>query len=435
MLMVWLIVLVLIGINALYVSAEFAAVSVRQSRIRQLAGEGHALAAKLLPVLANASELDRYIAACQIGITWSSLVLGAYSQATLGVSLRVFLERWENLSTTGAQTVSAVAVLTAMTTLQVVFGELVPKSLALQFPERAALRTVLPLLWSLKLYSWFLSLLNGSGMAILRFAGFSHTGHRHVHSPEEIDLLLLESSGQGALTPEERSRLHKALRLAARPVRQLMVPRTRISAIHLDLTGEELLKAVIESPYSRLPVYRQSPDNIVGTLHVKDFSEVFLRTGQVPPVESVLRPIVSIPENVRAEKLIALMRQEKTQQALVMDEFGAMIGLVTLGDLLSELLGEFPDEFKMGRSQPERLPDGRVRLPGLMHLDEAREWIGVPWHGEADTVCGHVLNAAGRFPARGERLTIEGVEVEIEAVTERSIASVIATPVIRDGVD
>jgi CBS domain containing-hemolysin-like protein len=419
----------LIGVNALYVAAEFGAVTARRSRIRQLAEGGHALASRLLPVLEDGRRLDQYIAACQIGITWSSLVLGAYGQAALAVQLTPLFERWAALPSLAAGATSAVVVLVALTALQVVLGELVPKSLALQYPTQVALYTFLPMRWSLTLYSWFTAALNGSGWAILRLLGMPQAAHRHIHTPEEIDLLIAESRDGGLLEPDEQRRLHSALRLGMRPVRQLMVPRLHLETIDVDASPDEVCRKVADSPYTRLLVYRGSPDNIIGMLHTKDLVKHCVEQRGIGSVEGVMRPILSVPESMRADRLQTLWRQHRSHQAIVVDEFGVVAGLVTLEDVLSELLGEVADEFKAGPPQPERLPDGRVRLPGLTHLDEAEAWLGARWHGEADTVAGHVIRSLGRLPRTGERVTINGMEVEIERVMHRTVASILVTPI------
>jgi putative hemolysin len=215
MLIAWTVITLLIAVTALYVAAEFAAVSVRKSQIAQRAENGNRLAGRLLLRIQTSAALDHYIAACQIGITWSSLVLGAYSQATLAGSYARILETWAGLDELTAFSWASIAVLFIITVLQMVLGELVPKSVALQFPTQTALATVVPMELSLRLYSWFLTALNGSGHAIIRLFGLSHASHEHVHSPEEIDFLIGESRKGGLLDLDEDERLRRALRLAS----------------------------------------------------------------------------------------------------------------------------------------------------------------------------------------------------------------------------
>lgn len=212
-----LVIVVLVLINTLYVAAEFAAVSVRRSRLEELARGGNRAARLLTGVIRDPSALDRYVAACQIGITLSSLVLGAYGQAAVAQPLAPWLSATTGLDVANAESVSVVGVLIALTVLQVIVGELVPKSIALQFPTKTALMTAVPMRASLWALRWFIAVLNGSGVKILRWLGMSpDEGHRHIHSPEELELLIAESRDGGLLEPLEHQRLHQALRLSLR---------------------------------------------------------------------------------------------------------------------------------------------------------------------------------------------------------------------------
>ena len=428
----WVVIFGLIAANALYVAAEFAAVGARRSRIRQLAQEGNVLAAQLLLVVEDAQKLDRYIAACQIGITLSSLVLGAYGQATLAVWLSPLFARWADLQQAAAQSASALVVLIGLTLLQVLLAELVPKSLALQYPVQAALYTVLPMRWSLGLFSWFITILNGSGWAVLKLLHIPAVRHRHIHSPQEIEMLLAESRAGGVLEPDEHQRLRKALQLAARPVHQLMVPRRHMSAVDIATPVDQLISKVAKEPYTRMPVYRGSVDHIVGVLHTKDLVLHYIEHGELSSLEQLMRPAEYVPESIAADRALLLLRKRGSHQAVVVDEYGGVEGLITLEDVLGELLGHISDEFKAGQPVAQRLPDGRVRLPGLMRLDEAEPWLGVLWHGAADTIAGHVVEALSRLPAAGDVVEIEGVTVEVERVENNAIVSLLARPVVPD---
>lgn len=425
----WFVCVLLILVNALYVAAEFAAVGVRRSQVYQLAEAGNSLAKRLLPTLEDSYKLDRYIAACQIGITLSSLILGAYGQATIALDLGAMLRDSAGLEPVAAQSAAAVIILLLLTTLQVVFGELVPKSLALQFPTRIALLTYVPMRWSLSLYSWFIGVLNGSGLLILRAFGIEGAGgHRYIHSPEEIDMLIAESRDGGLLEPEEQRRLHQALHLGRRTARQLMVPRRYVETIDVDAVPERVLQIVMNSPYTRLPVYRGSVENVIGMLHTKDVAVRFARTGRAPRVEELIRSLIYVPTSVTADRLLAQLRERRGRLAVVLDEHGGFEGIVTLEDVLSELVGEVADEFKDEEPEPERLEDGRVRLPGMMLLDEAQEWIGASLNDtEADTVAGWVLDALGMVPRGGERVLIDDLEVEVEQVERKAIVSVLVS--------
>ncbi|HUF11563.1 MAG TPA: hemolysin family protein [Longimicrobiales bacterium] len=426
----WAVIALLIAVNGLFVAAEFAAVSVRRSRIRQMAEEGNRLARTLLPTLMQPPLLDRYIAACQVGITVSSLVLGAYGQATLGEALTPLFEEWGDMQTLAAQSTSVAVVLIALTTLQMILGELVPKSLALQYPTRVALLTVLPLRWSEKLLTWFIVILNGSGWAILRLIGVEPKAHRHLHSAEEIKFLVAESREGGHLQPDEQRRLNHALALTQLKARELMVPRTRMVAVDVAGGLGAAVEAAANRPYTRLPVYRESIDEIVGHVHAKDLAAATLSGDGAPddPLDPYVRPILAVHETVTADRVLSLMREQRGIMAVVVDDFGGTSGLITTEDILSELLGDVADEFKHTGGRPERLPDGTVRLPGDMLLGEVPPWIGAVWYGDADTVGGLVMERLGRIPEPGATVEIEGVEVVVERVVRHAIETLLARP-------
>jgi CBS domain containing-hemolysin-like protein len=428
-LVVILVILALILVNAIYVAAEFAAVSVRRSRIQQLADDGHPLAAWLLPLINSPAGLDRYIAACQIGITLSSLVLGAYAQATIAGSLAPLLQMFGNLSQVVAQSTSAVLVLLLLTIGQVIVAELVPKTLALQYPTQTALYTLVPMVPSMWIYRPFITWLNGTGLAIMRMLGVPQQSHRHIHSPEEIELLIAESRDGGLLEPDEHQRLLRALRLNLQQARQLMAPRRRISALAIDTPMNEVIATAAESPYSRFPVYRDSIDNVVGILHTKDLVRWLAADGGETTLASLIRPITSVHESVTADRVLRHLRDRHTQQSLVVDEFGGTAGLITLEDVLSEFLGHVGDEFKPAAPVAEPLPDGDVRVPGRMPVTDAALALHATFDTDATTVGGMITAALGHLPVPYERVIVGRYEFEVERVAERAVESVLAREV------
>jgi CBS domain containing-hemolysin-like protein len=425
MLLAAVIIVFLILLTALYVAAEFAAVGARRGRLRRMAEDGNTLARRLLPVLDSPQELDRYIAASQVGITLSSLILGAYGQSRIAHRLAPLLESVAGLDHEAALSTAAVIMLLLLTTLAMILGELVPKSVALQDPTRTALATVLPMQWSQRLFGPSIALLNGSGALLLRLIGVAATGHRHVHSPDEIELLIAESRDGGLLEPLEQVRLHRALRLGLRTARQLMVPRERLAALDAATPFRDVLRLVATSPYSRLPVYRGTIDNVIGMLHTRDVVLDYISDRPRGSVAALLRPIVRVPETMPADRLLAFLRERRSHHGLVEDENRRMSGLITLEDVVAELLGGVSDEFKIAALRAILLPDGRVRLPGAMRLDQAAPVVGVWRGGRDETVATHVSTALGRMPEQGERVTVEGVEVEIEVIEAGNLASVI----------
>ncbi|MCB9599752.1 MAG: HlyC/CorC family transporter [Sandaracinus sp.] len=403
----------LVAINALYVAAEFASVSVPRSKIAQAAKDGSSRAAGLRVVLDDAVALDRYIAACQIGITLSSLLVGAYGQATLGPALAELLETHLGLESVAAVSTSAVVVILLLTALQVVLGELVPKNLALRFPTEVALFTYPPTRLSTVLYRPFIAFLNGSGLLLLKPFGLEAHGHQHIHGPEEIELLLAESRRGGALSPEAHRRLRRGLQLSRRTVHELMVPRRELEAIEVSTPTDEVVERLRTSPYSRLPVYRGSLDAVLGVVSSKDLVHLFVSEGELPPLESLVRPLPFVPETMTADRLVHYLQERRASLAIVVDEYGGVQGLISVEDVLAELLGDLADELKEPDPGPETLADGSVRLPGTMTLLDAEPWLGVRWTGATTTVGGHVVETLGRLPEAGEEHVIDGVRVKV----------------------
>ncbi|BAW81030.1 hypothetical conserved protein [Candidatus Nitrosoglobus terrae] len=419
------ILFLLIAVNSLYVAAEFAAIGIRRSQLLGLAENGHWLAKELLPIVEDPTHLDQYIAASQIGITLSSLILGAYGQATLGQNLAFLLEKILNIEPLAAQSAAVVVVLILLTGLQVVFGELIPKSLALQYPIQFALYTYLPMRWSLKCYSVFIAFLNGSGVILLRSLGIKRSQHQHVYSPWEIGMLIAESREAGLLKLHEQQRLYQALSLNKRTARQLMVPRRFVAAVDVKTSPQQLFQLAIESPFSSLPVYSESSDNIIGIIHIKDIASHFSRYKILPAVREVMRLTVNVLDKITGDRLLTIMRQQRSRKLIVVDEYGVMQGLVTLDDILITLTEGTTEESKTKRAQPEYLADGRVRLPGLLRTEEMVLWVGMAWHSQSNTVAGHIISVLQRIPSQGERIIIDGLEVEIEKLDGPVIHSIL----------
>jgi putative hemolysin len=337
---VWLVLALLILANAFYVAAEFGAVGVRRSRVRRLSEDGNVWARQLLPHVQHPAALDRFVAVSQVGITLSSLILGAVGQGFVAISQAPYLATLAGLDPAAAQSAAAIAVLLVLTAAQVVLSELIPKSLALQFPTEVALATVLPMRWSLVAFKPFIVLLNGSATGLLRLLGVSLSGHRHLHSPDEIALLFAESRDGGLLEPDEQQRLHKALRLSRSTARDLMVPADRLTMIDAALPGDDVLRAVAATPFSRLPAYRGTRAHVVGMLRVKDLVHRYLSEGPPASIDGLLRPFVRVPGDLPGDQVIALLREKRAHQAAVVDGVGLIIGFITIQDVLGAFLSE-----------------------------------------------------------------------------------------------
>lgn len=340
------VVIVLIAFNALYVAAEFGAVSVRRTQIQARAEGGSRSARFLLPVLSDPAKLDRYVAACQIGITISSLLLGAYGQSRIAAMVAPLFESMGGLQQAAAHTSATIAVLLLLTVLQMVLGELVPKSLSLQSPIRSALWTATPMRISLKVFAGFIWILNGTGLLVLRLFGMSAAEHRHQHSAAEIEALIEESSEGGVLPESTDEPLRQALRLGARPIGEIMTPREQIEAVDVRCGPEELMKKAADSPFTRIPVFDGSLDRVLGIAHAKSLTVHALGRPDAPALRDILLPLLDVRADLPATELLSRMRHEHRQTAIVRADDGSVAGLITVDDILHELLGGAPDEFK-----------------------------------------------------------------------------------------
>lgn len=425
-LFVFAVITILIGFNALYVAGEFATVSARRSRLLQMEQDDSRALHLLLPYLGDVGKLDTYVAACQIGITVSSLILGFYGQASLTIILTPVFIGLGILSPVAASSIAAIVVLAVLTVLQVVLGELVPKNIGVQYPERLALLTVRPVGWSLLLFRPLIWLFNGSGRLILRLMGMhGAVEHVHMHAPEEILMLVEESGAGGLLEKEERLLVENTLRLKELTVRQVMIPRTRMLALSVDTSTDELLTILATSPYSRVPLYDESVDQIIGIVHVRDLLSLEL-SGHQPNARSIMRGVPFVFENVPAEKVLISLQQAHDSVAIILDEYGGTAGIVALEDLIEEIFGELQDEFDIELPALQVQPDGRVIVRGDVLISDLIEWFDLTLDGgeEVDTIGGLVFSHAERVPAEKDEFVIDGMAIRVERMDGNGIAAV-----------
>ncbi len=417
-------------INGLYVAAEFATVAARPTFLRRLASEGDTLASQLLPILDDPKKLDEYIATCQIGITFSSLILGAYSEINLGPIWSHALVTHAHLEHKVAESVAAVAILTLFTLLQILFGELLPKSISLQHSDRVAMTMYWPLRISSFLFRPFIWILNGSGNIVLKVLGIPSSSHKHIHSLEEIELLLAESRDGGLLEPDEHRRLHQALEMSEKVAKQLMTPRTKIVTLSRDISLLEAYKLAMQSPYSRLLVYGESIDDVLGVINVRDVIRAQL-TQEHRTIQALIKPIPIVPSNLVMGRVLAELKSRQSHVALVMDEHGATRGIVTVGDILAELIeGVEVDEFQQ-TTTIEALEGGRIRLPGSYKLHRASRFLGKIPDSDAETISGLIVQILERVPEAGDTVELEDVILRVDEVEHHAAGHVTLTPKAR----
>ena len=430
-----LIVLVLVLINGFFVASEFALVAVRRTRIDQLAAEGSSSAVVVQRAL---RDLDRYIAATQVGITIASLLLGGVGHDALEPIIVPLLgwmpPRWLGLTQIGVATGIAYAIMTA---LHVVIGELMPKSIALQKPETVSLLIGRPMLLIARLFTPLIWMLNGTGMFLLRLIGIRSTdGHSSVHSPQELDILFTQSHEGGEISATEREILHRVVKFSDLTAREVMVPRVEMQGVALQMKLSELTALLRSQPHTRIPVYDGSMDNIVGIAHLKDLvrfeaeSSTQLADGTLPDSElgvnlrPLLREAERVPETNTIDRILIEFKRRRQQMAIVIDEHGGTSGLITMGDLLQQVFGDVHDEFDAPRAAIEELPDGSVRMPGRILIDEINERFRTGFaEDDADTMAGMVLGILGRPAQVGDEVEINDVRLRVEEIERLRITS------------
>jgi putative hemolysin len=426
---IFFIVALMIVVNGLYVAGEFASVSARKTRVLQMAEDGNRLAQSLLPVLQDPRKLDNYIAASQVGITLSSIVLGIYGEQQIAPLIAPWIAKLPigadpaTGSHVAAAGIASTLVLILLTTLQVVMGELVPKSIAIQYPEKLALATALPMKWSTDyILKPLIILLNGSGALILRLLGASEGGgHTHVHSPEEILILVKESHRGGLIAADERRFLQNVFRRSQLRAEEIAIPRPRMVAAPVDRPVSEVLKLAADSPYTRIPIYEGDIDHIIGFVHLRDLFALY-QTDDEADIRSIVRPVPFVPESLTSAEVWERLDEAQSYLAIVLDEYGGTSGMITREDLIEELFGELQDEFDQERALITPAGVGRVHVRGDMlisNLNDRLE-INLP-HEESHTVGGLIMDRLGRIPQVGDTVEIGGIRLRVEAVEHHSV--------------
>lgn len=395
---VLLLIFVMVGFNALYVAAEFATVGSRRSRIQENAEKGSGPARGLLEILQDPKRLDNYVAACQIGITLSSLVAGAYGQAQLVPLL-------EDRFGSASHTIAVVVVLLFITALQVVLGELLPKTVALRYPETLAIATLTPMRISQWLLRPLVAVFNGSAFAIMRRLGLEiDHSHSHVHSPSELAGLYRDSAAGGLIDSDERKMLTGALSVTNRVVREIMTPRRRLVTIDATTPIADALAEFSASPHSRFPVVEDG-EEIVGFVTLRD---LFLANEKhtATTVRDVAEDPMVVSEVFEVPSLMNVFAQEGIHVAIVVNEFGSISGMVTREDAIEEVFGELNDEFD-NEPDPITLTGSEVSVRGdvLLTMLNERFDLDLPVD-RADTVSGYVWHHLGRLPAVGDTVPL-----------------------------
>jgi putative hemolysin len=407
----------LLLLNAFFVAAEYGLVTSRRTRILELEHEGNRRARAVLRITADP---PRFIAAMQLGVTISSLAIGALGEQVLS----------SRFDTVMASFLAVILALLVVTYLHVVIGELVPKGIALGHPERTALAVSTAVRTFFILFKPLIWLLQSSTNVILRVLNLEPPGAEHeAHSEAELRMLLSSSADQGEIEHDEQEMLYKVFDFADKEVSDVMVPRPEVVAISIALPADEVLKAVLESPFTRYPVYRESLDDIVGVLHIRDLIEAMHDRGIVAvDVESIVRAAYMVPETKDLGALLTEFRRTNQHLAVVIDEYGSMEGIVTLEDLLEEIVGEIEDEFDLPDETVERIDDATVRIDGTFPIDDFNERFKCDLPSEDyHTVAGFVFGLLGRGAEPGDEVSHDGLHFKVDSLQGQRIHRLIVT--------
>ena len=427
------IIAALIFFNGLFVAVEFAVVASSRARMSQLASEGSSAASRVMRVLTDPTGQTRFIIMAQLGITLSSLGLGMYGEHTIAEWILSALEHYGVerglISVAAAHSAALVLAIGVMTYLHVVLGEVMPKSLALQAPESTALRVIGPFWLIERIFSPAIFILNKIARAITRACGVpERSAHDHMVSPQDLELIVEESSEEGLIAPSEQLYIENILDMRERTVGQVMTPRTRVVGISAEETEHAILQLVCASNHSRFPIFEGDLDQIRGFLHLKDLAR-HLQTGpDRDPLDlrkmAQTRPVIVVPETLSLDQMLGRFRAEKSALAVVIDEFGGTAGIVTFEDLLEEVVGEIQDEFDAERAPFEVVGDRRLRVDGSLLLDELNQHFDIDYEEEeVDTVGGLIMAHLGRIPVVGDVVELNGVRYIVEQVAGRAVDS------------
>ena len=420
-----LIIAFLLFSNGFFVASEFAMVKVRKTRIEQLVNDGDFNAKIALEAL---KDLDKFIASVQLGVTISSLGLGWVGESTLAHIIEpifVFLPGIsKNIAT---HSVSASVAFALITFFHVVLGELIPKSIALEYTEKTALLVARPMQVLTFFFNPFIWLLNGFGNLVLKIL---HIPHSHkgslVHSTEELDMLVNASYDGGVLNETEKDMLQNIFKFSDKDAKQIMVPRPDMVAIPMDITFEELERIILNNQYTRYPVYTEDLDHVAGLLHVKDLYAMTANKAQFN-LKCMLREVKFFPETVSLDKLVREFKINKIQMAVIVDEFGGTSGLITLEDILEEIVGEVQDEFDTDEeANIVKTGENEYVANGIMRIDEFACFFNkeIPEEEDVETIAGIILKRLDRMAEVGDTVDFDDFALTVEELDGTRIVKI-----------
>ncbi|TNJ65244.1 HlyC/CorC family transporter [Paenibacillus hemerocallicola] len=419
--------LVLVLLNGFFVAAEFAMVKARSSRIDALALEGNIRAKFASRIL---GDMNAYLSACQLGITLTSLALGWLGEPTIARIIEPFLSRM-GMPDSFIHIIAFIIGFTIVTSFHITVGEQVPKTYAIRKSEAVTLWAAIPLIIFFKVMYPFIWVLNGASNWMLRKSGIEpESEHDVVHTEEEIRLLVKESHKGGFIDNTELTLVDNVFEFTETVAREIMIPRTELACLYADRSFDENMEIATAEMRTRYPVCDPDKDNIIGFIHIKDILKS--RDG-LETIRSIVRPIMSIPESMPISTLLKLMQKKRTEVALLIDEYGGTSGLVTMEDILEELVGEIHDEFDEERPSIEKKDELTHSVDGLLHIEEFNDYFGLDIvTDDYDTIGGWVYSQVEIPPKKNQRVEFKGYEMIVEEVDHMRVSRLVVRKTVAD---
>jgi CBS domain containing-hemolysin-like protein len=415
--------LLLVLLNGFFVAAEFALVKVRHSQIDLKASQGNSVAKISKQIVEN---LDGYLSACQLGITVASLALGWIGERVVAkIVERIFELSNSNISSPAVHQISVPIAFTLITMLHIVLGEQVPKTAAIRKPLPVTLFIALPLRVFYIILRPFIWTLNGLSNLTLKIFGLKSGDHSEIHTEEELRMILTESEEGGAIKPSEHELIQNVFEFDDRVVKHIYVPRTRVVALDIDEDVEIIIDKVIEEGYSRLPVYKDSIDNIIGIIHAKDLIRS-IRTKKITDINPLLRPAYYVPLSKQVNDLLRELQRQHIQMAIVTNEFGGTEGIVTMEDIIEELVGEIQDEYDEEKPSVEKKSETEYIVNATASIGDVNDLLPIALDESPDyeTISGLVNKIFGGIPAVNEKASFGGYDITIIKRQKHSVEQV-----------
>ncbi|WP_238403158.1 hemolysin family protein [Paenibacillus mesophilus] len=422
--------LILVLLNGFFVAVEFAMVKARSSRIDALALEGNIRAKFASRILGN---MNAYLSACQLGITLTSLVLGWLGEPTIARIIEPILSRM-GMPDSIIHIIAFIIGFTIVTSFHITVGEQVPKTYAIRKSEAVTLWSAIPMIVFFKIMYPFIWVLNGASNWMLRKSGIEpESEHDAVHTEEEIRLLVKESHKGGFIDNTELTLVDNVFEFTETVAREIMIPRTELACLYADRSFEENMEIATTEMRTRYPVCDPDKDNIIGFIHIKDILKS--RDG-LDTIRSIVRPIMSIPESMPISALLKMMQKKRTEVALLIDEYGGTSGLVTMEDILEELVGEIHDEFDEERPSIEKKDEHTHSVDGLLHIEEFNDYFGLDIEtDDYDTIGGWVYSQVEIPPKKNQRVAFKGYEMIVEEVDHMRVSRLVVRKTAEDSED